>query len=169
MTKKGSEGWWWGFFHCLTYGRTPWLSERLEQANQNKKINHKCKDIHEEFFKIFIKTHTTCRSWNPGVLLEECEGQKEEYAACLLNPDPTSGQNMSVSVKCPSYLRPENLFSKVQNYKGETHNQFQTLFPVITITLHCFASKMVKVYSTQFQTSKDEKKKKNTPFGAERN
>ena len=77
---------------------------------------------------------------------------------------------MSVSVKCPSYLRPENLFSKVQNYKGETHNQFQTLFPVITITLHCFASKMVKVYSTQFQTSKDEKKKKKkTPFGAERN
>ena len=120
----------------------------------------------KNFFKIFIKTHTTCRSWNPGVLLEECEGQKEEYAACLLNPDPTSGQNMSVSVKCPSYLRPENLFSKVQNYKGETHNQFQTLFPVITITLHCFASKMVKVYSTQFQTSWDEKK--NTPFVAER-
>ena len=66
---------------------------------------------------------------------------------------------MSVSVKCPSYLRPENLFSKVQNYKGETHNQFQTLFPVIKIPLHRFASKMVKVYSTQFQTSKDEKKK----------
>ena len=51
-----------GIFHCLTYRRTPWLSERLEHANRNKKINHKCKDIHEEFFKIFIKTHTTCRS-----------------------------------------------------------------------------------------------------------
>ena len=55
--------------------------------------------------------------------------------------------------------------SKVQNYKGETHNQFQTLFPVITITLHGFGSKLVKVYSTQFQTSRD---KKTTPFGAER-
>ena len=29
------------FFHCLTSRRTPWLSERLEHANQNKKTSTK--------------------------------------------------------------------------------------------------------------------------------